>query len=297
MYLSTLGARGYSPRTLKTYKANLKLLRKYFGTRRELRNLGDIGPRELEDFAAWLVTTGGEKARAARGRANVMATTRMFFEYLMKTGISLMNPASTLAGVRVDKRLPAVATIDEVLRLLAAIDTKTPFGKRDRAVVELLYGIGLRISELLGLDLEDIDLAEGLVMVRRGKGGKERLLPLPEETRRALREYLEFGRPKMAAADERAFFVSRSRLGDRMKECAFGRVLRGYVKKAGITKRITPHILRHSCATHLLKGRADIRQIQVLLGHENLGTTQLYTRVDVTDLAEVVKRCHPREKF
>ena len=200
MYLTTLGARGYSPRTLKTYKANLKLLRRYFGTRSELRNLGDIGPRELEDFAAWLVTTGGEKARAARGRANVMATTRMFFEYLMKTGISLMNPASTLAGVRVDKRLPAVATIDEVLRLLAAIDTKTPFGKRDRAVVELLYGIGLRISELLGLDLEDIDLAEGLVMVRRGKGGKERLLPLPEETRRALLEYLEFGRPKMAAA-------------------------------------------------------------------------------------------------
>ena len=297
LYLSTLGARGYSPRTIKAYRANLKLLRRYFGTETELKNLSDIGPRELDDFAAWLVTTGGERVRAAKGRQIVVSTTRTFFEYLAKAGFLLMNPAATLASVRAEKKLPPVLNAEEVQRLLAAIDTATPHGKRDRAAVELFYGVGLRISELLALDLADVDWSEGLVTVRLGKGGKGRVLPMPGETLKALREYVELGRPKLADPKEEALFISRSRLGDRMKDGAFHVALREYVKKAEITKRVTPHILRHSCATHLLKGRADIRQIQVLLGHENLGTTQIYTRVDVSDLAEVVRRCHPREKL
>lgn len=297
LFLSTLEARGYAARTLSTYRSNLKILRRYLGTRSELRVVSDIGARELDDFAAWLVTTGGEKVRAAKGRSIIITTVRVFFEYLMKAGILLMNPASGLAGVKVGKKIPPVPNQGEVLRLLAAIDTSEPYGKRNRAAVELLYGVGLRMSELLSLDVEDVDLVEGLLVVRRGKGGKSRVLPLISETLKALREYLELGRPKMANPQEKALFVSRSVAGDRMRECAFGRALREYVLKAELGKRVTAHTLRHSCATHLLKGRADIRQIQVLLGHESLGTTQLYTRVDVTDLAEVVKRCHPREKF
>ena len=133
--------------------------------------------------------------------------------------------------------------------------------------------------------------------MRRGKGGKGRILPLVAEAVKALRDYLEMGRPRMAAAEETALFVSHSQLGDRMKECAFNIALRKHVRKAQLGKRVTAHTLRHSCATHLLQGRADIRQIQVLLGHANLSTTQIYTRVDVSDLAEVVKRCHPRQSF
>ena len=297
LFLVTIQARGYADRTISTYRSNLKIFRRYISTRAELRNLSDIGARELDDFAAWLVTTGGEKVRAAKGRAIIITTVRVFFEYLMKAGILLMNPASALAGVKVGKKLPPIPNQEEVLRLLAAIDTSEPHGKRDRAAVELFYGVGVRMAELLSLDLEDVDLTEGLVVVRRGKGGKARVLPLVSETLKAVREYLELGRPKMAHPDELALFVSRSREGDRMKGCAFGRALRDYVKKAGLGKRVTAHTLRHCCATHLLKGKADVRQIQVLLGHESLGTTQLYTRVDVTDLSEVVKRCHPREKF
>lgn len=297
LYLTTLLARGYSPKSVRTYRTNLKLLGKYVSSRDDLRMLTDIGPGELDDFASWLMTTGGEKLRAAAGRQSVISTTRSFFKYLMKTGITLADAASGLSGVRVEKKLPPVVSVEEVLRLLAAVDTSSPVGLRDRAAIELLYGTAIRISELLGLDLPDLDLAVGLVTIRRGKGGKGRVLPLVAEAIRALKDYLEMGRPQMAAPGENAFFVSRSPLGDRMKECAFNRALRGYVQKAQLQKRVTAHTLRHSCATHLLQGKADIRQIQVLLGHENLSTTQIYTRVEVSDLADVVKRCHPREKF
>lgn len=297
LYLKTLLARGYSPRSVKAYRANLKLLRRYVDGCSSLRNLVDIGPGELDEFASWLMTTGGEKVRAASGRQNVLSTTRSFFKYLTKTGILLADPASGLAGVRLEKKLPPVISTDEVLRLLAAVDTGKPVGLRDRAALEVLYGTAVRISELLGLDLGDLDLAEGVITVRCGKGGKGRRLPLVSETRRALADYLEMGRPKLAHSQEKALFVSWSPAGDRMKECAFNGALRRYVQKAKLGKRVTAHTLRHSCATHLLQGRADIRQIQVLLGHENLSTTQIYTRVEVSDLAEVVKRCHPREKF
>ena len=161
--------------------------------------------------------------------------------------------------------------------------------------MELLYGSGLRLGELLGLNVTDLCLDEDLIHIRLGKGSKDRFVPLTPEAKKAINTYIKTSRPQLARSGEPALFVSP--LGNRMSRYTVSDGLHHYAKKAGIELRITPHVLRHSCATHLLKNGAGLRHIQLLLGHEYLSTTQIYTRVEITDLRDVVRRCHPREKF
>jgi integrase/recombinase XerD len=186
-----------------------------------------------------------------------------------------------------------VLTKKEVARLLGKPDSSTVFGMRDRAILELLYSSGIRVSELTGLALEDLDLRGGELRVL-GKGNKERLVPIGEVACDYLGVYLKASRPALAPPRERTLFVTAR--GKRFQATNLVAIVREYGRRAGIHKRVTPHALRHTCATHLLKGKADIRQIQRILGHASIATTQRYTKVEITDLKEVLRRCHPRER-
>lgn len=301
VFLSTLKARGYSAATLKVYRSDLGRMRRWLEKQPELLCPGDIGRSVLLAYSAELLTVqvwGKKRLWSAATRTRHLSTVKSFFRFLAKSGALLMDPACSLEGMRKERKLPVVPSVDDVLKLLSAIDVSTRKGLRDRAAMELLYGSGLRISELLALDVEDLDFAQEQVLVRCGKGGKARLLPLMGESVKALREYLDEVRPGLVKGKtgERALFLS-IRGGGRMRAYNFGKWVSRYGRMAGLSVRVTPHVLRHCCATHLLKGKAGIRHIQSLLGHASLSTTQIYTRLEISDLVEVVKRHHPRERF
>lgn len=295
-FLLSMRSRGYSELTIKGYNSHLQKFRTWLTSNRGYVSLADIRRDDLQAYAQHLALqkTGKGKPLAVSTRNGYLNALRSFFAYLVKSGRLLANPASELSNFRSQKKLPRVPSYEEVLRLLAAAASNAK-GIRDRAWMELLYGSGLRLSELLGLNVTDLCLDEDLIHIRLGKGSKDRFVPLTPEAKKAVKTYLKTSRPQLARQGEPALFVSP--LGRRMSRYTVSDGLHHYAKKAELKVRITPHVLRHSCATHLLKNGASLRHIQLLLGHEYLSTTQIYTRVEITDLRDVVRRCHPREKF
>lgn len=229
---------------------------------------------------------------ASSSQKSAVAALRFLFTWLVRTGQLVADPTRHLRLPRAAQTLPRVPSTSDVVRVLRA-SPKSPAGLRDRAALELLYGTGLRGGELVRLDLGDVDLAQRLVLVREGKGRQDRLVPLGSRARAALVAYLERGRPALLWHRETpAVFVVRG--GARLSRGHLCTRVRRLAARRGIALR--PHLLRHACATHLLKGRADIRHIQRLLGHKSLSTTERYTRVEISDLRAVVRRCHPRER-
>jgi integrase/recombinase XerD len=182
----------------------------------------------------------------------------------------------------------------EISTLLSAPNLETPLGIRDRAIFELLYSSGIRAGELRNLTLDDLDINHGELRINRGKGAKDRIVPLGEVASDYLEFYLKEARPKLAPSAQTALFVTKS--GRKLGKTDLSDLTERYRARAGMKKYFTPHSLRHTCATHLLKGKADIRQIQEILGHASIANTQIYTRVEVTDLKKVLKNCHPRER-
>ena len=220
---------------------------------------------------------------------------RGFFAWLCREGAIPSDPAKLLSGPRARRRLPNVLTIAEVEKLLAVPDTATPIGLRDRAMLEVAYGCGLRVSELVNLQLGAFRLENRLILIR-GKGGKERMVPVGEFAARAVGDYLQKCRPLWVKDVRRAgeaLFLTQKR-GAAMTRQGFWTILKSLTTKAGITTRVTPHTLRHSFATHLLEGGAGLRDVQELLGHASLVTTTIYTEIDKDHLYEVVKTFHPR---
>jgi integrase/recombinase XerD len=220
---------------------------------------------------------------------------------MVRNEILAHDPAGMLVLPKRRRTLPRVIlTKREIARLLAAPDRATPLGCRDRAVIEVLYATGIRNAEIRGLQVSDLDLGRGLAQIRNGKSGRGRVVPLGRAAAAAVREYLETSRPQLLAglgpdaATEETLFLSRS--GRPLLALGVIEPLRRHARRARIKKPVTPHTLRHSCATHMLYGRADLRHIQALLGHNSLATTQIYTQVEVTDLKAVHRRCHPRER-
>jgi integrase/recombinase XerD len=216
------------------------------------------------------------------------------FRFLYRRGYLLHDPSTGLVRAREDQTLPrSILSPKEAVRVIEAAKEKTPIGLRDRAILETLYATGLRISELSNLTVYDVDSEERLVRVVLGKGRKDRNIPLTRAAAAAIEKYVLRGRRQLLRrAQDRRLFVAD--LGGRMQRAVLARLVRHYAQAAGIKKRVTPHTFRHSMATHLLRGRADIRHIQALLGHTKLSTTERYTRVEVTDLKRVVERAHPR---
>jgi integrase/recombinase XerD len=235
-------------------------------------------------------TKRGTPYAAASQMADFCAL-RFLFSWLVRTGVLLQDPMLHLKAPRAPKRLPRPLSVNEIARLLRSLP-KTPLGLRDKALLELLYGTGMRRLEAARLTLPDLDFEARTVQVREGKGRKDRVVPLGRKAREALLDYLDLGRPKLLRGETGRVFVSAQ--GGPLDPNSLSIRVRTLGKRAGLA--LSPHVLRHSCATHLLKGRADIRQIQRLLGHKSLQSTERYTRVEVSDLKDVIRRCHPREK-
>jgi integrase/recombinase XerD len=222
-----------------------------------------------------------------------LVVVKSLFRFLYRRNYVLQDPAAALELPRQEERLPRVIlTKEEVLRILgAASKKKTPKALRDRALLETFYATGIRVSELAKLTPYDVDTEERTLRVRLGKGRKDRNVPLTRAAAAAIEEYLANGRPALVGESPYLFVAPR---GGYFHRASVSAVVRHYAKEAGIRKRVTPHTLRHSVATQLLRGGADIRQIQVLLGHSSLRTTERYTRVELSDLKEVIRRAHPR---
>lgn len=220
-----------------------------------------------------------------------LSTIRQFYRFLIEEEAIASDPTRDLASPKRGSYLPEILSREEVERLIASPDPGTPVGVRDRAMLEVLYATGLRVSELTGLKLHHLNLHVGY-LVCRGKGDKERVVPMGESARHRLKEYLEDARPYLVKKPTDVLFCSRR--GGAMTRQNFWHAIRRYAAAAGIHKRISPHMLRHSFATHLLMGGADLRSVQMMLGHADISTTQIYTHVSAGRLKEIHERYHPR---
>jgi len=285
------GERRASPRTSRAYLADLASYAAY------LSGAGvPIVPSSPAAVRGWL---GREAAtNGPTSLARKLSTVRTFHRFLVKERLATVNPARAVQAPRRPRRLPEVLPEADVAALVEAPADPTPLGLRDRAFLELLYSSGLRVSELTGLDLDDLDLAEGLVRVL-GKGSKERVVPVGGPAREALRRWIGEGRPVLlsgvdGARARGALFVNYR--GGRLSPRSVARRLDRWVAAAGLAGNVHPHVLRHCFATHLLGNGADLRGIQELLGHASLSTTQRYTHLDWKRLADVYDRAHPRAR-
>ena len=223
-----------------------------------------------------------------------LSAIRNFFRFLYRRGYRLDDPSASLELPRLDKRLPrTILTREEARRILETPRGRSPGQLRDRAILETLYATGIRAGELASLTLYDVDTETRVLRILLGKGRKDRHVPLTTMAARAIEAYLERGRPQLVGRHKASLLFLQNR-GGRMQRATLNRIVRHWTAVAHVKKRITCHTFRHSVATHLLKGRADIRHIQALLGHASLATTERYTRVEISDLKEVIRRAHPR---
>lgn len=287
-YLVELAAaRGASPHTLRAYRGDLDDFSRFAGEL-GIESPERVTPRALRAWLADLDARGLSKSTIQRRLSGV----RSFFQHSLEKGRIAAHPAAGLKQRRQARNLPKALALEEIEALLAAPDAKTARGRRDRAILEVLYSAGTRAAETVGLDRTDLDLARGTTRVR-GKGKKERLAALGSHAVRALKEYLsDPARPKPAARNPNAVFLNAR--GGRLTTRSLGRIVDACALRAGLARRPTPHTLRHSFATHLLDRGADLRAVQGLLGHAHLTTTQIYTHVSIERLREVYERAHPR---
>jgi integrase/recombinase XerC len=278
--------RGASAHTLRSYGDDLRLFEEYFrDVLGDGADLMDADPRRLRAFAAWM--SGQQYAPSTMARR--LACLRSFYRFLRREGAIASDPAGGLRNPKQPKRLPRPLSVDEVVRLLESIPSHDPSGIRDRAIFETLYGGGLRVGELVGLNGADLDLEQGVARVR-GKGRRERLAPLGDEATIWLKHWLSVRSP--ANPGEPALFLNR--YGKRLTARSVGRLFHGYLLGLGLDLGSSPHSLRHSFATHLLDRGADLRSVQELLGHRRLTTTQIYTHVTRERLLDAFKEAHPR---
>ena len=281
--------RNASALTLKSYGEDLDSLFEYFQDRVGfLPTPPSVTIQQLRGYVAYLHECQYARTTIARR----LACLRSLFKFAVRDGVCETNPAKALRTPRVGRKLPAFLSVEQLATLLEAPPASTPLGLRDRAMLETLYTAGLRVSELVGLNVEDWKEAEGVLRVR-GKGRKERIAPVGSFAARALARWKEVRRvsDKAKPADRDAFFLNKN--GKRLTTRSVGRLLEKYLQATGLDTQATPHTLRHSFATHLLDGGADLRSVQELLGHKSLTTTQIYTHVSTRRMRETYEAAHP----
>jgi integrase/recombinase XerD len=281
----------YGERSIPQYLHNVRFFLGWLAERGI--ELGEARTTDLAAFQGDLLTREGPRGRpyAAETQRGYLTAVRGFFRFLYRRSYVLTDPSASLELPRVGRRLPRlILTPEEAQRIIEAASEASPKGLRDRAILETFYGTGIRVSELSGLTPGDVDTEERSLRVVLGKGRKDRNVPLTHPAAEAIEAYLVHGRGQLGSG--RFLFLSDK--GGFMHRAVLERLVTRYVSRARVKKHVTCHTFRHSMATHLLRGRADIRHIQVLLGHARLTTTERYTRVEITDLKEVVERSHPR---
>ncbi len=279
--------RGLATNTLESYGRDLK---QYCGFLSEdtSQTLETASQATIVAYLMLLRKQGKATATIARR----LAALKAFYQFMLKENYVTKNPTEDLSSPRLERKLPKVLTVEEVEKLLSQPDTSNPAGIRDKAMLEALYATGIRVSELVNLNLDDLDLKEGFVRCI-GKGSKERVVPMGEIAVKCLISYLKDGRPKMVSnPKEQALFLNHH--GRRLTRQGFWKIVKKYAAQLQIRKEITPHTLRHSFATHLLENGADIRAVQEMLGHADISTTQIYTHVTKDRLKDVYARSHPR---
>jgi integrase/recombinase XerD len=278
--------RGLSQNTLGAYRADLMTLGRGLAEHEKSIDMADKA--DLLQFIAGRVD-GGAKPRST---ARQLSSFRRFFRYIMREGMRDSDPSADIEMPRIGRSLPKTLSEDEVELLLNAPNTDEPLGHRDRAMLELLYATGLRVSELINLKQSQINFNQGVLRIV-GKGDRERLIPLGDESQRWLRDFIDG--PRMEILLERQTdYLFPTRRGDRMTRQAFWHIIKRYAEKAGIRRKMSPHSLRHAFATHLLNRGADLRVVQLLLGHSDLSTTQIYTHVARERLKDLHGEHHPR---
>jgi integrase/recombinase XerD len=282
--------RGLSPRTIEAYGRDLRRFAAFL-ERKGVSSPREIAPEHLSGFAASLESEG----LGARSRARTMVATRRWLRHQGALGSMDSDPADAVVRPKFNRPLPRILRPDETLALIEAVETSTPLGLRDRSMLEVLYGAGLRVTELISLPLGGYDRRTGVLRVF-GKGSKERLVPVGAPAQDALDQYLELGRPVLSkAGGDRSDATFLSRRGAAMTRQNFFLRIRGIARLAGISEdRVSPHVLRHAFATDLLEGGADLRAVQSMLGHADLSTTEIYTHVSQGRLRATVDGKHPR---
>jgi integrase/recombinase XerC len=290
--------RNVSGHTLRNYLSDLEQFHDFFcprlsgGKRREI-DIRQIDHITIREYLAHLYAEKRKKTSIARK----LSALRSFFSFLCREQLLEANPASLVSSPRLEKKIPRVVSVDEMVKFIETPDGDTLLGKRDRAILEMLYSTGCRVAELAGMDLPDLDLAQHCVLVR-GKGRKERIVPFGSKAKEQLARYLDV-RPEFlsnAPLDQRgtaAVFLNYQ--GTRITTRSIGRMIEKYLRQCATTHDLSPHSLRHAFATHLLSAGADLRAIQEMLGHANLSTTQIYTQVSIEHLMKVYDQSFPRK--
>jgi integrase/recombinase XerD len=278
--------RGLSPNTLAAYRADLTALSRWLAER-------DVAivrttRAELMGFIAWRVEAGARP----RSTARQLSSFRRFFRYLVRDGVIRDDPTAQIAMPKIGRSLPKSLSEEEVESLLSAPLVSDPLGHRDRTMLEVLYATGLRVSELVSLKYNQVNLNQGVIRVL-GKGNRERLIPVGEEAVRWLQDFIVGARNEILL-DRTTDYLFPTRRGDRMTRQAFWHIIKRYARKSSIDKELSPHTLRHAFATHLLNHGADLRVVQMLLGHSDLSTTQIYTHVARERMKEMHAAHHPR---
>ena len=284
--------RGVSPNTLAAYGNDLGQLVDYLsGQARDDANGNLWGSVDQKTVAGYVLHLH-DRGYSDTTRARKVASARSFFGFLLEEGIIKRDPTEDLESQRVGRSLPDALSVEEVVSLLEAAMGDSPEAARDHAMLELLYASGIRVSELVNLDVPDMDLERGFVRCL-GKGSKERMIPIHPEAAQALDTYLSQSRPELAnGRSGRAVFLTRR--GARLTRQGFWLILRGLAKRAGLQRKLSPHTLRHSFATHLLRGGAPLRHVQELLGHASITTTQIYTHLTSEHVRTEYDGAHPR---
>lgn len=279
--------RGVSPRTLEAYRRDIERMATFLESR-GVRRVGDATHHDLREYVYHLKDRGLQPSSIRRN----LSAVRTYFGFLLAEGLVVTDPTERVELPRAWRRLPGVLGVAEVERLLDAPDPGERLYWRDKALLEVAYASGVRVSELIALKVRDLDLVEGLATVL-GKGSKERLVPIGRSAARALVVYLRDIRPMLVRGDTEGVVFLNHR-GGPLSRMGVWSILRKHVGRAGIRKRVTPHTLRHSFATHLLEGGADLAAVQEMLGHADIATTQIYTHVEREYLRDVHRRYHPR---
>lgn len=278
--------KGLASNSLVSYRRDLRKFADYL--RRQRKTLHKVGREDIRGFLAQLFRSG----LAARSVARHLVSLRNFFRFLRNEGRIAADPTAEVDAPQIGQSLPKYLTADEVEALLGQPDPSAPAGARDKAMLELLYATGMRVSELVGLRLEDMEALLGVVRCR-GKGSKERLVPVGKSALRAVESYLRQARSNLARNRASPFLFLNQR-GGPLSRMGFWKIISRYGRSAGIATPLTPHLMRHSFATHLLERGADLRSIQLMLGHSDISTTQIYTHVLKKRLKQVYQTHHPR---
>jgi integrase/recombinase XerD len=289
-YLDYIKLKGFSPRSRESYQGVLKQFLIYLEARQKA--IRELTRADLQDYQTVLYYREYRgKPLSVKSRNLNLSVIRMFFKYLAAENLILIDPAAGLELPKEPKLLPhTILTANEVKKILEAIDTNAPRGIRDRAVIETLYSSGLRATELANLTLNSLNLKEGYLAIENGKGGKSRVVPLGKIAGYWIGQYLRV-RPPIS---DPTLFLTMLNPPRPLRREVVAKICAARAQQAGIKKKVTSHTWRHTCATAMLKGGADIRYVQELLGHASLKTTQIYTKVTIQDLKKVHRRCHPR---